>query len=178
LSASKLPGLTVWAFAALAGVASVSAQTVEVPRDAGLTMVPTRCHDANDQLVSLDGIQVLRNAIVTFDLNGVAMRSEIRRGAIWVRYGNEAEQSIFEPLYLTHYGATDARAYHGTLGGRPIIIWEELAENHSREAGVLEYRGRTMVPVCRGVIRLPEEEMRRAARAQRHDQGGNAASRD
>jgi hypothetical protein len=141
--------------------------------DPGLTMVPARCFNAQRQEILLADVRIFQNRIVTFSLDGLTLRSEIRRGTVFVKYSDEPQWTVIvEPLAVANYNAADARIYHGTLAGRPIIVWEETVENRARRAGIIEYRGRGMFPLCDGLIRTPEdlqmlEERRRQGRNDR-----------
>jgi len=108
---------------------------------------------------------VLHNKVVSFPMNGLTLHSEIQGATVTVKYSNEPEwTAIFEILTIVNYNSSDARVYHGTLAGRPVLIWEETVENRARRGGIVEYRGRGLFPVCEGVIRTPEELRRRRAR--------------
>jgi hypothetical protein len=137
------------------GGASAQAET---NGDPGLTMIPARCFDASRAEVPLANITVFHNKIATFPMNSLTLRSEIRGGTVLVTYSDEpAWQAIFQVLNVANYRASDARVYHGTMAGRPILIWEEMVENYGRRAGIVEYRGRALFPVCDGLIHTPEE---------------------
>jgi len=128
--------------------------------DAGLTMVPARCFNSQRQRVATDHIVIFHNKVVTFTMNtfnmhNVTLRSEIIRGTVYVRYSDEGGVAVFYPLNIANYQASDARVYHGTMAGRPIVVWEEIAENVPRRAGIIEYRGRGLFPVCDGLIPAP-----------------------
>jgi hypothetical protein len=133
----------------------------ETNADPGLTMVPARCFNAARAEVPIGNITVFYNKIATFPMNNLTLRSEIRQSTVYVTYSDEpAWQAINEVLEIANYHASDARVYHGTMAGRPILIWEETVENYGRRAGILEYRGRGLAPVCDGLIRTPEELQR------------------
>lgn len=143
---------------ALSGGASAQAEAYPDP---GLTMIPARCFNTDRQEVPTANVTVLHNKVVTFPMNGLTLRSEIQGATVMVKYSNEPQwTAIFEILTVVNYNASDARVYHGTLAGRPILIWEETVENHARRAGIVEYRGRVLSPVCEGVIRTPAELQR------------------
>lgn len=123
-------------------------------------MIPPRCFDSRRQQVATNQIVIFHNRIVTFVMNtanmrGVTLRSEILRGTVYVRYSDEGGTAVFQPQAIANYRATDVRVYHGTMAGRPIVAWEEIAENVPRRAGIIEYRGRGLFPVCDGLIPAP-----------------------
>jgi len=140
-------------------LASQTTQTTEV-RDPGLTMVPGRCFDDNSRQVAIDSLVVMYNRIATFNLDNQPVRSEVRRGTVYVRYPGENGTAFFDPLQVAHYNAEDARVYHGLLDGTPVIVWETTVENIRRRAGILGYRGRGLYSLCSGNV--PRELQDRA----------------
>lgn len=121
---------------------------------AGLDMVPAQCRNGDQQTTPTDDILVFRNKLVSFAMGAVTLHSEVRGTAVRVRYSDEGGEAIFEVPGLIRYRARDVRLYHGILAGRPIVIWEEVVENFEGRAGIMEYRGRGLFPVCDGRIRV------------------------
>ena len=151
---SKLPSALVCLCIGLAAPFSAGAaqQAASAP-DAGLSMVPQRCFAARRQLVGLENVVVFHNRIVNFRIGDVAVRSELMGSTVLVRYTGENATAIFQPLVIARYNASDARLYHGTLDGAPIVIWEETVENIPRRVGIIGYRGRIMYAICDGTVR-------------------------
>lgn len=131
------------------------AAATSVSDDPGLTMIPPRCFDPERRLVPTGRLLVFHNRIVDFRLDGIDVRSELDRGTIKVSYAGDPYIALFHPLDLAGYGGSDARIYHATMDGVPIIVWEETVENIPRRAGLIGYRGRTLYPICYGVVRTP-----------------------
>jgi len=121
----------------------------------GLDMVPSECIDASRQSTPIADILVLHNKVVSFSLAGLALRSEISGGTVRVRYGGDDGVALYPVTHLIRYQATDVRLYHALLAGHPVVLWEETVENVPGRAGILEYRGRGLFPVCDGRIRVP-----------------------
>lgn len=120
----------------------------------GLDMVPAECSDDNRQRVLTDNLIVLRNKVISFNMGSVTVRSELRGATVYVSHSDGDGVAFFPVTQLIRYRATDVRLYHAILDGRPVILWEETVENVSGRAGLIEYRGRGLFPICDGRIRV------------------------
>lgn len=160
MSPVKIPLLIL--SSALQVVAPDEAVQLVTGSNIGLDIVPSECRNSDRQRVSTDNIIVFHNKIVGFNIGSATLRSELVGGTVRVRYSDEGGEAVFRITELIRYRASDVRLYHATLSGRPVILWEETVENVSGRAGIIEYRGRGIFPICDGVIRAINHDAYRA----------------
>jgi hypothetical protein len=118
-------------------------------------MVPEECWTPQRRTVSVVGLMVLYNKVVTFELDHAPVRSRILGGVVFIKYANEGGETFAKITELIPYQAADVRLYHAVLDDRPVLLWEETVENVAGRAGIIEYRGKGLYPLCEGVIRRP-----------------------
>ncbi|MEA2998980.1 MAG: hypothetical protein QOK17_813 [Sphingomonadales bacterium] len=156
-----LPEMKLW----LLLLAPILCTTAALPAAApltvetdGLTMVPSECWTPARQKMSLAGMLVLYNKIMTFEVAKVAVSSRIEGGKLRIKYGDENGETVARITEIIPYQTNDVRLYHAVLDGKPVLLWEETVENVSGRAGIIEYRGKGIYPVCEGVIRRSDRQ--------------------
>lgn len=150
------PMLTVKAFllfSALFQAAHASATERVIGNGVGLGMVPAQCADEDKARIPIDEILVFHNKVIKFNLNGTNVISELVGGRVYIKYSDQGGVSFAKVTEIIRYGMTDVRLYHATIASKPVILWEEIVENIPGRAGIIEYRGKGIFPLCDGLIR-------------------------
>lgn len=140
---------------------SAGADAPVVGDTTGLDFVPAECRNDSRQPVAVDNLIIFHNKVIVFPVNGVTLRSELFRDRVRVRYSDENGEAVFRVPELIRYPVRDVRTYHATLDGRAVVLWEETVENVAGRAGILEYRGRGLFPLCDGLVRTNDHERHR-----------------
>jgi hypothetical protein len=119
--------------------------------DRNLPMVPVYCRESSNVIVSTTGLLVFYNKIINFSLEGTRIRSEIRGRMLYATRTDAPGTYFYDIPMLLPFAVRDVQVYHAFLNGRPVVIWKETVANMPARAGILEYRGHGLYPLCDGL---------------------------